>query len=202
MTDSSTGGYLQPSAPSPPDTDSDLNQVFHDLFVGITGLTGDMVRPRWSATPAKQPEPATNWLSFGVVEQQKDANPYLQHDSVNGNGSTTMVRHEEIKVEVSCYGTLGQQYATAVRDGLEIPQNIEAIAASPHLLAYVESENIIAAPELINQQWVRRFDFTVRFRREIKRTYSILDIASAQIQLGFVAGPISSPRNDNINVTP
>ena len=38
---------------------------------------------------------------------------------------------------------------------------------------------LVDAPELINQQWVRRYDLRLRLRRKIERTYPVLNILSA-----------------------
>ncbi|MCY1560934.1 hypothetical protein D9M68_981320 [compost metagenome] len=58
-----------------------------------------------------------------------------------------------------------------------MPQNSEAMRAKN--MAFVEVGEIIAAPELINQQWVRRYDLRIRLRRKIERTYPVLNILSA-----------------------
>ena len=46
-------------------------------------------------------------------------------------------------------------------------------------MAFVEAGELIAAPELVNQQWVRRYDLRIRMRRKITRTYQVLNILSA-----------------------
>lgn len=56
--DTTTPGYLPPS--TSPAYDAALDQMFHDLVMGITGLTGDLVRPRWQAEPPQQPEHSVN----------------------------------------------------------------------------------------------------------------------------------------------
>ncbi|EPH7603555.1 phage neck terminator protein, partial [Escherichia coli] len=36
-------------------------------------------------------------------------------------------------------------------------------------------------PELINQQWVRRYDMTVRLRRKVVREYGIKSLVEAPV---------------------
>jgi hypothetical protein len=58
----------------------------------------------------------------------------------------------------------------------------------------VGTGEIRAAPDLINEQWVRRYDMQLTFRRKITRTYPVLNILTAQgtVQTNTVTGPLSS----------
>jgi hypothetical protein len=58
----------------------------------------------------------------------------------------------------------------------------------------VDTGPIRAAPDLINEQWVRRYDIELTFRRKITRSYEVLNILTAQgtVQTNKVTGPISS----------
>jgi hypothetical protein len=175
MPDSSTAGYLQPVGTSPPE-DADLDAIFQKLIVGITGLPGNMVRPRWQPTLPKQPEPATNWCAIGVTDIEHDANSYEQHNPA-GDGSDTFIRHEILSVLCSFYGVNALNYAAQARDGMYVAQNNSTL--DQFEMGLVEVGSIRTAPELINQQWVRRFDLSMRIRRRIVRTYPILTILSA-----------------------
>jgi hypothetical protein len=174
--DSTTPGYLQPTGAAPPE-DADLDSIFQQLVVGITGLPGNMVRPRWQATVPKQPEPATNWCAVGVTGIEHDANSYDQHNPA-GNGSDTFIRHEIITVLCSFYGVNALNFASQARDGMYVQQNNSTL--DQFEMGLVEVGSIVTAPDLINQQWVRRFDLSMRIRRRIVRTYPILTILSAQ----------------------
>lgn len=44
------------------------------------------------------------------------------------------------------------------------------------------SARIIPAPELINNQWVRRYDVTVDLHRKTVREYGIKSLLSAPVQ--------------------
>lgn len=177
MTDSSTGGYLTPAVASPPEEDDALDDLVHDLIAGVTALASDLVRPRWQPNVPKQPEPTVNWCAFGVSEQPPDASPAIVHNGDNG-GSDTYIRHGEISVQCSFYGPGAKGYAQMLIDGLGIPQNREQLAA--YDMAIVGTSGIRAAPDFVNQQWVRRYDMTVTLRRKITRTYAVLNLASVQ----------------------
>jgi hypothetical protein len=190
MPDSSTGGYLQPVGASPPE-DADLDAIFQKLIVGITGLPGNMVRPRWQPTVPKQPEPATNWCAIGVTGIEHDANSYEQHNP-EGDGSDTFIRHEILTVLCSFYGTNALNYAAQARDGMYVAQNNSTL--DQFEMGLVEVGAIITAPDLINQQWVRRFDLSMRIRRRVVRTYPILTVLSAEASVD------SDPLTDHIIV--
>ncbi|QYY30241.1 hypothetical protein K2O51_22990 [Cupriavidus pinatubonensis] len=176
---SATGGYLAPTAPVPPDDDA-LDDLLQALVAGISGLPGSMVRPRWQPTVPKQPEPSVNWCALGVDVQQNDASPAIQHDP-NGDGSDTYIRHQAIELLCSFYGPAGKGYAQRLADGLAIPQNNEQLALND--MKFVSVSEIRAAPDFVNQQWVRRYDLTVQLRRKITRTYPVLNLLSAQVGL-------------------
>jgi hypothetical protein len=189
--DSSTGGYLSPAVASPPLEDDALTAIFQKMIVGITGLPGNMVRPRWQPNPPKQPEPAVNWCALGIAVQTLDDGPAIVHNGA-GNGSDTYIRHEQIDVLASFYGPNAMQSAQLLSDGLAIPQNLEQLKAQD--MNSVDTGPIRAAPDLINEQWVRRYDLELTFRRKITRSYAVLNILTAQgtVQTNTVTGPISS----------
>lgn len=189
--DSSTGGYLSPAVVSPPLEDDALTAIFQQMIVGITALPGNMVRPRWQPNPPKQPEPNVNWCALGISVQTLDDGPAIVHNGA-GSGSDTYIRHEQIDVLASFYGPAAMQNAQLLSDGLAIPQNLEQLKAQD--MNSVDTGPIRSAPDLINEQWVRRYDIELTFRRKITRSYSVLNILTAQgtVQTNTVTGPISS----------
>ncbi|EKS9840587.1 hypothetical protein QDD82_001373 [Burkholderia cepacia] len=178
MTDSSTGGYLAPAVDAPPSEDDALDDLVHDLIAGVTSLQPDLVRPRWQPTVPKQPEPSVDWCAFGVQEQEPDAGPAIQHDGT-GDGHDTYIRHQDVDVMCTFYGPRAKGYAQRLADGLAIPQNREQLQLLD--MAFVGVGAIRPAPDLINQQWVRRYDMTVTLRRKITRTYAVLNLKSAAV---------------------
>lgn len=174
---SATGGYLAPTAPVPPEDDA-LDDLLQALVAGVTGLPGNLVRPRVQPTVPKQPEASVNWCALGVTVQTNDAGPAIQHNPV-GDGSDTYIRHQDIELLCTFYGPGAKGFAQRLADGLAIPQNREQLGLND--MAFVSAGEIRAAPDFVNQQWVRRHDITVTLRRKITRTYAVLNLLSARV---------------------
>ncbi len=173
---SATGGYLSPAVVSPPLEGDDLDAEFQKAVVGITGLTGQMVRPRWQPGNPKQPEPTVDWCAIGITTQTPDATPHIQHSGA-GNGKDTLKRHELINVLCTFYGPNSKRYAATMRDGIEMPQNLDVLALVN--IGLISVGDIQAVPELINQQWIKRYDLPLTFSRQVVREYAVLNILSA-----------------------
>lgn len=173
---SATGGYLQPTVSAPPLEDADLDAEFQKAVVGITGLPGNLVRPRWQPGNPKQPEPTVDWCAIGVMTQTPDGRPYLEHNPA-GEGSDILIRHEQIKVLCTFYGPHAKGNASKIRDGVYIQQNLDMLSLVN--ISLVESGDIQAASEIVNMQWVKRYDLPLTFARQIIREYAALNILSA-----------------------
>ena len=172
---SATGGYLAPGG-TPLPADIALEDILQPMVAGITGLAGQYVRPRWQPGNPRQPEPDTDWCAIGVTATRRDDGPAIIHDGT-GDGSDAYIRHEDIDVLATFYGPNCQRNAATLQDGLQIPQNLEALFIQG--FSFVEARDARRAPEFFNQQWINRFDVTIRFRRRIDRTYAVLNILSA-----------------------
>lgn len=172
---SATGGYLSPAVETPPLSGDDLENLFQGVIAGITGIAGSYVRPRWQPIPPKHPEPTVDWCAFGIVDIAAD-NPAITHTGT-GNGHDDLFRHETIDVLCSFYGPLSMRMAGKLRDGIAIPQNSEALYAAD--IRFIETGPVRSVPELWNQQWIKRHDLMVVFRRKVAREYPILNILSA-----------------------
>ena len=175
VNDSSSGGYLAPVGAQPVE-DAALDAVLQAYVVGVTGMSGSLVRPRWQPVVPKQPEPSTNWCAIGVTDTDRDITSTIQHDP-SGAGADQFIRTEVMTVSASFYGANAKQMATTFADGVQIPQNREVIAANG--LALMDTGKVIAAPELINKQWIKRYDIAIRLRRELSRIYPVLNVLSA-----------------------
>ncbi|MFG1399835.1 phage neck terminator protein [Roseixanthobacter pseudopolyaromaticivorans] len=171
---SATGGYLTPSS-SPTVWDDQLDDVLQSMIVGITGLPGQVVRPRWQPNPPKQPEPNTDWCAVGVTHIENDALAAHTHNSA-GDGSDTLRRHATLTVMASFYGPHRMGFASQLSDGLLVPQNLEAAVTAGLLL--LQASDVVSAADLFNQNWIARADVLMMFRRQIVRTYPVLNILS------------------------
>lgn len=178
--DSATGGYLLPADAPAPAEDLDLDKIFQAAVRQITGLPGDLVRPRWQPNPPKQPEPHIDWCAIGITVTTPDDSPAITHHAENG-GFSRLTRHEGIQLLASFYGPHCKSIAARLRDGIGIPQNMEALRA--FTIGLVDIGEIRAFPELLNQQWVRRADMPLRFNRKITRDYAIRNVIAADIHL-------------------
>ena len=156
----------------------DLDDVFQRLTVGITGLPGSMVRPRWQPDPPKAPEHNQDWVALGVTVETPDAGPSIQHRPA-GNGHDVETRHFDIEVQFSCYGPHAAALAQAIRSGLSIPQNIEQIRP----IGFVSTGQAVRVPELVNQRHYNRVDFTAFFRLARQQRYAALNVLEVPLQL-------------------
>lgn len=181
---SSTGGYLTPDDSLLPEEDLALEDIFQQTIVGLTGLPGRLVRPMWQPVMPKIPEPGVTWCAFGISTDDPDANPVVTNlpDANEGNGGVSLQRHEHIKLQCTFHGPHGQAMATRARDGLAISQNNSMLQVH-YSIGLISTGQIINIPELINQQWVRRYDFFARFRRKVTRSYPVFNLLSAPINI-------------------
>lgn len=176
-TDSTESGYLVPS--SQPIYDDALDDLLHDVVQGITGLSNQLIRPRWQPEPPNQPAFDVNWCAVGVSHWERDLNPHVQ-PLTDGTGSR-LEKDEIAHVILSFYGPRGAEYATMFCDGLAINQNRDALtAAQIGLVSISEPRNL---PALLKEKWVRRADVTIRLRRRMTRIYSVRTVLSAGVDL-------------------
>lgn len=192
---SSTGGYLVPAAQGPYPGSLTFQQFLQSVFVGISGLDGTLVRPSWQKNPPKQPDGDVNWMAFGVSQIQGDANAYVGLDASNNN---TTLRHEELEVLCSFYGPSSESIGSQVRDGFQIPQNLEGLRAAN--MGFKEASLLRHVPELVNELWIDKWVMNVYLRREIMRVYPILTFLSAQGTIKAMIGPTPSLKTINVNV--
>lgn len=174
---SATGGYLQPVT-SAPANDEALENILQSMVVGITGLPGRLVRPRWQPIPPTAPEFDENWCAIGVMDQQSDMDPVQMNGA---DGVNRFRRNDEFSVLASFYGPDAGGFAQKLNDGLAIAQNREAIHQAG--LVFVDSGAARPGPELLAQRWRRRWDLPLTFRRVVLRTYPILNFETSSLDL-------------------
>lgn len=165
---SATGGYLSPDGGVLP-SDEDLEDILQNHVVKITGLPTSLVRPRWQRVTPKLPEPDVTWASIGVKSSEDPDSPYFDDD---GNS----INHETMEVITSFYGPKAEATAKLFKAGLAIPQNNNQL--KQHRITFVRSQPIRNIPELLNEQWLRRYDFEFTIRRKTVNHYPVFSFFS------------------------
>lgn len=173
--DSTAPGYLTPVSATQA-YDETLERELSQWARALSGLPSGMVRPRWTATQAALPAADVNWCGFGIIGFTADNAPAFVRQT---DDDSQLWRHEVIETLASFYGPQSQSIATMFRDGLTVEQNNETLKTNE--LSLADYSELTAFPELINNQWVRRYDITVRLRRKVIRDYGIKSLVSAPV---------------------
>lgn len=188
---SASSGYLTPTLE--PIYDEGLDDVIQGAIVGITGIPGSLVRPRWQPSPPIQPGFDVDWCAFGITRNTSDTFAYEKMDPTAdaGAGSMLIERDELLYVLHSFYGPRASLNSKRLRSGLEISQNRDVLRS--HKAAVVEVEESVTLPALLQEKWVRRVDTQVVFRRRTQHLYSILTVESGELGLnnGLYVTPIT-----------
>lgn len=173
--DSTSAGYLTPAGAGPA-YDEELEREISRWIRGLTALPAKLVYPRWTDPQQAIPKNGVTWCAFGITGIQEDFNPsYLQ-----GAESAEQWSHETVSIITCFYGPSGLAAATQFRDGMLVAQNNDELNRTG--LTFMQHGRILNLPELINNQWVRRYDLSVDLRRKIIREYGIKTLASAPVQ--------------------
>lgn len=177
VNDSSTGGFLAPSTTLPVE-DKALDQILEALIVGINGLPGTLVRPRWQLDPAFMPEVTTDWCAIGVTDEEPEFNMALMHQAA-GQGTSISYDNDIVTVLASFYGPTARGNAKFLRTGLMIPQNRETLYYTGLALMEIPGKSVFI-PEIVNTKTLRRVDLTMKFRRRTALTWPILNLLEFQ----------------------
>jgi len=173
--DSTSAGYLTPTRDET-EFDEALERRLHLWVAALSGLAADRVCPRWTPEPPEQPALNVNWCGFGITDFDYDGSPaFIQQDE----SRSEYQRHELIECLASFYGPASQRIAAQFRDGITVSQNNETINADG--LSLHDYSKITPFPEFIDNQWVRRYDITVRLRRKVVREYGIKSLVEAPV---------------------
>lgn len=194
---SSSGGYLLPSASPAPLEGTQLMQTLQQWLVGITGLPGTLVRPRWQPEPPDIPQAGECWAALGVQRRPSDEYPFTDWDQPSL--SFKLQRHEELVTLTSFYDTgvtgLADYYAALFRDGSAVAQNREGLGLTGIYLTRVG--DLVTVPSLLKLRWLYRVDLEMSLRREIDRAYPVQTLVSASGVIntdgGLAPQPFAAP---------
>ena len=175
--DSTDPGYLTPVG-TEPDYDQELERQISRWIRGVTGLAASLVFPRWTDPQSTIPKNGTTWVAFGVTTMPRDDMPAEKQVS---DEQSEQWSWEQVTVLACFYGPQGAAMAARFRDGLYVEQNNTTLRTAAGL-SLVDNGQIYNLPELINNQWVRRYDITVTLQRKNTRTFNIKTIQSAPVQ--------------------
>lgn len=168
---SATGGYLGESSTLLSITD--LEDAWHDIIAGITGLDNTLVRPSRQLDPAQQPDALTDWCAFDIVRVSSD--PWLDVAHVStGQGSDSVVDHDRYEVGAVFYGPSADTNAGLLRRGLYVWQNRSALRSVGIALQSVGDP--VTVPELDSMVWRQRVDLSARFIVESRGSYAVLNL--------------------------
>lgn len=174
-TDSTVDGFLAPVAGGPaPLEDRALDRFLQQMVSQITGVPGELVRPRWQPEPPNQPEIDVTWIALGVADRRGETFAAELH-AADGTSSTTY-RQEDLDILLSFYGPGAGGAFSLLREGLGLEQNRSYLTSSG--FGMVGMSDARTAPALLNDRWQYRLDATLQLRRGVARRYPILNVLS------------------------
>jgi hypothetical protein len=185
---SATGGPLQPAANPAPLEGQALLRFFTGLIAGITGLSGNMVRPYWQGESPNIPDAGVAWAAVRINRRPSDTFPFVGRlPYAPEDGNDHLQRHEMLEFFVEFYdlgstgannsGGQADMYAALLRDGLAIPQNREPLFVNG--MGLIKVGDLVTAPSIFKLRWQYRVDFEFTVARQIDRSYPVLTIESA-----------------------
>jgi len=156
--------------------DDDLFNFFHDFIVGLTGIANELVLPRWQPEPPNIPATALNFAAFGVTSYKADT---YAADVLKAAGTFELHRHETIELMVSFFGQNCGAYGRIFRDGIQVEQNRDVL--SMNNFGLLECNDVVMAPTLFKERWLRRADVAFTVRRQVVRGFPVQPLVGATI---------------------
>ncbi len=184
--DSASGGYLLPENGTPSfDPDDPFDAFLQALVVGVTGMSGAMVRPRWQPVPIAEPEAGVNWCAIGVTQEDPDGGrPYVTHSGTEdaGLGADFVQVGDTASILASFYGPNARGNASALRMGLMVAQNREVLQrANMGLVGMPGTARFV--PAIVSMQTQRRVDVPFEIRRPQVIEVAVRNLLAVKIVL-------------------
>jgi len=189
----------QPTAPNRPSLETNW------VALGVVSSTAETFPVTWhdvitySAYYGRRYDSGVRYdAAYGETSPHYDTGLHYDTGQVYGVQSSdpfqvsqdVVARHEELDVLVSCYGPAAARYAARIRDGLAVRQNRDLMLQRHMNLISVG--DITRVPDLFNEQWYRRVDFTVKIRRLVVHSYPVLTLEAMDGEL-LTDRPMSIP---------
>jgi hypothetical protein len=192
---SATGGPLLPENGTPTlAPDDPFDDLIQTIVVGVTGMPGNLVRPRWQSIPLAEPEAGTDWCAIGVIDETPDAGrPYVTHIGTEdaGLGADFVQVNDTASILASFYGPSARGNAMALRMGLMVPQNREVLQRAHMGLVGMPSPTRFV-PSIVSMQTQRRADISFEVRRPNTIEVAVRTLLSAKLMLYPDAGKIQT----------
>ena len=180
---SATGGPLLPVAGGPAPLEGQaLEDFIQAWIVGISGIDGRVVRPRFQIDVPALPPLATCWCAYSIAERVSPESPVIQHDgaAAGGLGADNFGRPQALTIFTTWYDTgIGHAdlYCDIMSDGMLIPQNREYLQLAG--FDYGEQMQAVIAPVLVKERWQYRIDKRFILRRIVNRVYPVQNLLRA-----------------------
>ncbi len=171
---SATGGYLREAAGVA--STVALEDVIHNMLVGLTGFDKTLVRPAYQDTPLAAPSASVDWCAFFIQDAAALNYAQVVHIS-DDDGHDTVIDQAEKEVRLYFYGRATDEYAGRVRRGLHIEQNRFELRQAGVAVRRIDSP--VQAPVLTNEKWLRRTDLTIHITYEARGDYEVLNLLQA-----------------------
>lgn len=194
---SATGGYLLPLTSQGPPGGLTLRQFLQTMVVGVSGYPTSLVRPDWQREEPLSPTVDTDWIAFGIIENQTEPG-FAYTDAVlnpDNSISYSLNRQRTLQIRIAFYGPNSGDNIGSFIDGFQIQQNLEALRSAN--MGFKECSSAMRAPELVNELWNDRWDVTLVLVMQDLRTYNVLSFASASVTVNTV---FENPYSKTINV--
>jgi len=183
-------GYVAPANKNGEFNDTILRQFLNTLVVGLTGLSGKLVRPRWQPEPPNEPEFDVDWSAIGVVRRTRDVFAFQGsiHVPPDNTPMQRVIRNQILETIASFYGPGADANSELFAMGLSEAQNREGLFLNGFGL--VEVQETLTVPALIKERWLYGVDVPFRMRRQQIYDYPNPDLASANGTLTLDDGTV------------
>lgn len=172
---STESGWLTPTN-SDPVYDDALDQLLSEWICNVSGLSAEQVGTRWTKDNLPILSAENNGCMFGITGCSAEGSPVF---TCQTDEDTQFWRHERLECMASFYGPEGMSFAARFRDGTAVPQNNAELNGRGLVLENCSGLTLFS--ELINQQWVRRYDMTIHLRRKVIRKFGIKSLVEAPV---------------------